>query len=154
MTRESAFIKSFKGFSLKEVEFPTRWTAQLEFNPPPHLLLLTPICARVLRYHHHLSLSLFFFSRTRSSPPFPRFLGNWIVASNSVQDHQKGVRGSFLCFFYTMSYSVGTVVSLESFLRLFLSNCIPFVVAFSTNSKTFDFYSTLQLHILLFQIVY
>lgn len=49
------------------------------------------------------SLSPLFFFPARSSPPLRRFLGNWIVASNSVQDHEKEpeLEGSFVS--YTLS---------------------------------------------------
>ena len=112
----SAFIKSFKGFGSESRSFRGRWIAKLNFTSsslsalafprssfarptlppsppsPPFPLsssaayLLYPLCFLLSGSRRFLSSALFL---PLHPPPALCFLGNWIVASNSVRDREK-----------------------------------------------------------------
>lgn len=96
----------FRRFRLRKLEFPGCWIAKpLSYLPIPFpfLFFLTPFSFPSISYFFllHLKVLLFALSLSLSHVCFfflCRFLGNWLVASNSAQGAEKEARGSIPLF--------------------------------------------------------
>lgn len=89
----------FQRFRLGKPEFPGRWTAKPYSHLPtplPFLLNSLFLFLRFLLFSRFLLLSSLL--RARVSFIVRRYLGNWIVASNSTQDRGKEARCSIPLF--------------------------------------------------------
>lgn len=104
----------FQRFRLGKPEFPGRWTAKPYSHLPTFslfrsfLTLFSSSSSALPAFPSILLLSSLL--RARVSFSLRRFLGNWIVASNSTQD-RGGKEAAFLCFFHFVFGPVETFVS-------------------------------------------